>query len=119
MDQVSLTATAASIIATSSILVPSAADSEGRLALLNQSSLDDLSTSLGITVSSVDASAQALKSSAPPDGFAQHSLCPGEWIDVDSPSSACSTLSHRNGERLELVFSDEVRCGFAHSLACS
>ena len=33
--------------------------------------------------------------------------CPGEWVDVHSPGSACTTASGRDGAPLSLVFSDE------------
>ena len=37
----------------------------------------------------------------------QHSICPGEWVDVDTPASGCTARSERDGAALELVFSDE------------
>ena len=30
-----------------------------------------------------------------------------EWVDVDSPDSACTSPSSRDGSELQLVFSDE------------
>ena len=37
----------------------------------------------------------------------EHAVCPGEWVDVDTPNEACVSASERDGARLELVFSDE------------
>eukprot|EP00966_Prymnesium_polylepis_P008664 199854-Prymnesium_polylepis.1 len=40
-------------------------------------------------------------------GLVQHEHCPGEWVDVDSPPSACSTRSEHDGREMTLIFSDE------------
>ena len=33
--------------------------------------------------------------------------CDGEWADLDTPTSACTTTSEVDGAILNLVFSDE------------
>ena len=38
---------------------------------------------------------------------ARAASCSGEWIDIDSPDSACNDVSQRSGTPLTLVFSDE------------
>ena len=40
-------------------------------------------------------------------GLPQNAHCPGEWVDVDSPESACSKPAERDGRSMTLVFSDE------------
>lgn len=35
------------------------------------------------------------------------SACTGEWVDSDTPTSACTALSERDGAVLQLVMSDE------------
>ena len=42
---------------------------------------------------------------------ARHIECPSEWVDIDTPSSACTSRRERDGEYLKLVFSDEFERG--------
>ena len=40
-------------------------------------------------------------------GCSLSASCPGEWVDFDTPYDACTTTSHKTGQRMKLVFSDE------------
>ena len=53
----------------------------------------------------------ALRADAMHAASAQHAQCPSEWVDVDTPSMACTSRRERDGEVLKLVFSDEFERG--------